>query len=136
MKEGIDRWTSALEFDSRTVVMKTNILLRLIYLSQSLPVPITDDQLREWDEVISRFIWNGKAPRVGHKALQLPRQSGGMGLPSLQDYCQATQIKPLTLWCIQEHAAKWKTVALSLVDRPLQSSQNKTTPTASGLGFL
>lgn len=80
MKERIDRWTSALDFGSRTVVMKTNILPRLIYLSQSLPVPISDNQLREWDEVISCFIWNGKAPRVRHKTLQLPRRSGGMGL--------------------------------------------------------
>lgn len=130
MKEDVERLTSSvLDFGNRTVVMKTN-------LSQSLPVPIPDSQLRQWDETISRFIWNDEAPRVRHKTLQLPRRSGGMGLPSLKGYYKAAQIRPLTLWCIQEYVAKWKAVELSLLDIPLQSSQNKTISTASRLGFL
>lgn len=71
--------------------------------------------------MISRFIWNGKVPRVRYKTLQLPKLSEGMGLPSLEDYYLAAQIRPLMLWCNQDYFAKWKAMELSLLDRPLQS---------------
>lgn len=55
------------------------------------------------------------------QCLQLPRHSGGMGLPSLKDYYLAEQIRPLMLWCNQEYLSKQKAMELSLLDRPLQS---------------
>lgn len=65
--------------------------------------------------------WNGKPPRVRYKTLQLPKQSGGMGLHNLKDYYLAAQIRPLMLWCNKEYLAKWKHMELSRLDRPLQS---------------
>lgn len=122
IKEDLDRWASLpLDLDNRIMTIKTNILPRLLYLFQSLPIHISDNQFREWDKVISRFIWNGKAPRVRYKTLQLSKHSGGMGLPSLEDYYLAAQIRPLMLWCNQDYFAKWKAMELSLIDRPLQS---------------
>lgn len=122
IKEDLDRWAPLpLDLGNRIMTIKTNILPRLLYLFQSLPIHIPDSQSREWDKVISRFIWNGKAPRVKYKTLQLPKHGGGMGLPNLKDYYLAAQIRPLMLWCNQEYVSKWKAMELSLLDRPLQS---------------
>lgn len=68
IKEDLDR---LLDLANRIIVIKTNILPRLLYLFQSLPIHIPEYQFREWDKVISRFIWNGKAQRVRYKTLQL-----------------------------------------------------------------
>ena len=122
LKEDLDRWASLpLDLGNRIMTIKTNILPRLLYLFQSLPICVPDSQFREWDKIISRFIWNGKFPRVRYKTLQLPKYSGGMGLPRLKDYYLAAQIRPLLLWCNRDYIAKWKDVELSLSDKPIQS---------------
>ncbi len=122
IKEDLDRWASLpLDFGNRIMTIKTNILSRLLYLFQSLPIPIPDNQFSEWDKLISRFIWSGKAPRIKYTTLQLPKNCGGMSLPSLKDYYLASQIRLLLLWCDQEYSAKWKVIELSLLDRPPQS---------------
>lgn len=130
LKEDLDRWASLpLDIGNRIMTVKTNILPRLLYFFQSLPIHIPDSQFREWDRAISRFIWNGRPPRVRYKTLQLPRGSGGMGLPCLKDYYLSAQIRPLLLWCNQEYYAKWKVIELSLLDRPLQSLLGHTLAT-------
>ena len=47
---------------------------------------INDNQFREQDEWISRFIWQGKQPRIRFSILQLRKESGGMALPCLRNY--------------------------------------------------
>lgn len=122
IREDLDRWASlTLDLGNRIMVIKNNILPRLLYLFQSLPVEIPDFQFREWDKAISRFIWNSKAPRIRFKSLQLPRSGGGMSLPCLRDYYIAVQIRPLMLWCNNDYIAKWRTIELSLSSKPLQS---------------
>ncbi len=122
IKEDLDRWASLpLDLGNRIMTIKSNILPRLLYMFQSLPICVPDSQFREWDKMISCFIWNGKAPRVRFKTLQLPKYSGGMGSPRLKDYYLAAQIRPLLLWCNKDYIVKWKNVELSLLDRPIQS---------------
>ena len=74
--------------------IKMNILPRILFLFQALPVEISKMQFHDWDKIISRFIWQGKKPRVRFKTLQLPKKEGGMGVPHLRDYFYSTQIRP------------------------------------------
>ena len=97
------------------------ILPRLLYLFLSLPVEISMKQFREWNKHISRFIWDKKRPRVRFSTLQLPREKGGMSLPSLRDYYLSAQLRPLVYWCNPSYVAKWKRIELSLMDKPIQS---------------
>ena len=76
-------------------IVKINLLPRVLYSFQSLPVEISDTKFAEWDKWISRFLWHGKKPRVRYKNLQVPRDKGGFALPCLKTYYQAAQIKPL-----------------------------------------
>lgn len=98
-----------------------NVLPGLLYLFSSLSIEVSSKQFREWNMHISRFIWNNKRPRVRFSTLQLPREKGGMALPSLKDYYISAQLRPLIYWCNPSYKAKWKTIEFSLIDIPIQS---------------
>lgn len=60
-------------------IIKINMLPRL------LPVKICDEKFKEWNKRVSRFIWNGKKPRIRYRTLQLPKDRGGLALPYFKD---------------------------------------------------
>ena len=85
------------------------VVLRLLYLFQSIPQIIPETQFRYWDKLISRFIWAGKRPRVRYKTLQLPKEKGGLSLPNLKQYAfYAAQVKFLVCTCCPLYQERWK----------------------------
>lgn len=124
IKADIARWNLLpfLGLSSRIAPVKMNVLPRLLYLFQTLPVAVTEKQFIEWDRMISRFVWQGKRPRIRRKTLKLPKEKGGMALPCLKDYYNAAQLRPLVCWCNPDYNAKWKDIESDLVEGvPLQA---------------
>lgn len=105
----------------RIQIIKMKILPKLLYLFLALPVPVPENQLREWNKHISRFIWLNKRPRVKFSILQLPRERGGLALPSLTDYYISAQLRYLVCWCNPCHSTKWKNIEMALSEIPIQS---------------
>ena len=97
IKSDIQRWSLIpfLSLHSRVESIRMNVLPRLLYLFQSLPVEIPMKQFIEWDKMISRFLWQSKKPRIRYRTLQLHKDCGGLGLPCLRDYNYAAQLRPL-----------------------------------------
>ena len=110
LKEDVRRWNliPILSFESRIDSVKMNILPRILYLFQSLPIEIHDKQFNEWDKLISRYIWQGKKPRIRFQTLQLPKNRGGLALPCLKDYYISAQLRILFCWCASDYKARWK----------------------------
>ena len=96
----IDRWNLIpyLSMTSRIESVKMNVLPRLLYVFQSVPIGKPEQFFSDWDKIISRFIWTGKKPRVRFKTLQLSKERGGLAVPCLRDYYRAAQLRPLIGW--------------------------------------
>lgn len=107
---------------SRIESIKMNVLPRLMYLFQTLPIQIDRIQFNEWDKMISRCIWQGKKPRVCLKTLQLAKEKGGWGLPYLRDYFRAAQMKTLINWCDSLYTAQWKNIEGKTFPFPIQAT--------------
>ena len=124
IKSDLHRWNLIpfLSLNSRISAVKMNILSRLLYIFRNLPVEVDDKQFREWDKWISRFIWQGKKPRIKYSTLQLNKDKGGFALPCLRNYYYAAQITPLLYWSNRDYRSRWKEIELGLsTDFPLQA---------------
>lgn len=124
IKEDMERWNLIpfMSIASRVEVIKINVLPRLLYLFQNLPVEIQKNSFIEWDRFISRYVWQGKKPRIKFRTLQLPKGKGGIALPCLKSYYQAAQIKTLINLCNPAYSAKWKEIETNMTQRvPIQA---------------
>lgn len=74
------------------------------------------------DKWISRFIWQGRKPRIKYATLQLSKERGGLGLPCLKNYYYAAQITPILFWCSESYNARWKELEANLSNKfPIQA---------------
>lgn len=53
---------------------------------QLLPLRVKKSVFSDIDKSISKFIWQGKKPRVKYKTLQLPKKRGGLAMPNFLFY--------------------------------------------------
>lgn len=122
IKSDISRWMLLpLDMSNRIEIIKMNVLPRILYLFQSLPLEVPPKQFDEWNGLILRFIWNSRRPWVRFRTLQLKKEKGGRALPCLQDYCYAAQLKPLVYWCAPNYESKRKSLETRQIDIPIQS---------------
>lgn len=71
-------------------VLKMSILPGLLYLFQTLPVPIPMKQLKATQRLFLIFIWHNKAHHIASSVAFAPRSRGGLGAPDLLKYYYAT----------------------------------------------
>ncbi|XP_054872348.1 LINE-1 retrotransposable element ORF2 protein isoform X1 [Amphiprion ocellaris] len=122
IRNDIARWDLlTLDLSSRIEAIKTNVLPRLLYLFQALPIEIPEKQFRLWDKLISRFIWNGKKPRIKFEKLQIVKDNGGMALPNLKEYYHSAQLTPIMNWCDENYVSKWKNIEQIIQGRKISS---------------
>nr|GEZ82414.1 hypothetical protein [Tanacetum cinerariifolium] len=99
IKKDLLRWERLkLSLLGRISVIKMNVLPKMMFLFQTIPVIISDAPFKEWQKDISKFIWQGKKPRVKYKILQDAKERGGLGLPDLKVYHAACCFVWLKEW--------------------------------------
>ena len=108
IKSDLTQWEILpLSLIGRIKTVRMNILPRLSYLFQSLPIWILATKFRMLDKMISAFIWQKRKPRIRQKLLLSPKEKGSLSLPSLKLYYWAAQLGSMLEWLVQDEDTNW-----------------------------
>lgn len=75
----------------RTQIIKTFLISQLLYVSSALDIP--EDIVREVDNIIFSFIWNGKRAKIKRSVLKRNIPEGGLKIPDLETMLKTSRLK-------------------------------------------
>uniref|UniRef100_A0A8C5MVQ8 Reverse transcriptase n=1 Tax=Leptobrachium leishanense TaxID=445787 RepID=A0A8C5MVQ8_9ANUR len=107
----------------RMSVLKMNILPRLLYIFQTLPIAVPSTYFRRLKSIFTQYVWGGKAPRLSQEILTAPKHKGGAGLPDMLLYYQATHLLRQLEWNSRIRSNQWveleeEASSIALADLP------------------
>lgn len=106
----------------RIAILKMNILPRILYLLQALPISLPASFFASYKLLSRTFVWASKTPRIGWDRLVLPKRLGGLGLPDLQKYHWACHLTRLVDWHIHRPSKDWIALEASFAHLPLANT--------------
>ena len=108
IKADLTRWEILpLSLIGRIETIRMNILPRLLFLFQSLPIYVPASTFTILDKWLSKFIWQSKRPRLKFKRLLCPKENGGLDLTNLKKYYWAAQLRSMVAWISQDTDTVW-----------------------------
>ncbi len=108
IRSDLDRWCNLpLSLVGRVHLVKMNILPRLLYPFQMLPVLIPNKALKQLRELIISFIWRKKRPRLRYNFLTLPSRCGGLAAPDIKLYQLSAQLRFILEWHLNDPNSTW-----------------------------
>ena len=108
VKQDLDRWCGLpLSLLGRIHLIKMNILPRLLYFFQMLPLVLSKKVFTKLNSAIISFMWRKKRPRLRYSFLCLPIKKGGLAAPSFTSYLWSAQFKFLLEWFIGDPNSVW-----------------------------
>ena len=121
IKLDFQRWEKEIStWFGKINIIKMNIMPRILYLFQTLPVKLSAGFLKEMRARFVRSIWAGKPPRVRRAILTLPKERGGVGLPDPVSYYEAAHLARVVDWCTVQEAKPWIQLEQTITTIPLE----------------
>lgn len=108
ISNSIDRWTSLpISLIGRINVLKMNILPKLLYLFQNIPLPPPKHLFIRLNKLFTNYIWNNRRARLRLSLLHLPYDRGGLKCPNVQWYYWAAQLRTIMFYFSSQGTSSW-----------------------------
>uniref|UniRef100_A0A669DNA9 Reverse transcriptase domain-containing protein n=1 Tax=Oreochromis niloticus TaxID=8128 RepID=A0A669DNA9_ORENI len=117
ISKSVERWSSLqISLIGRINILKMNVLPKLLYLFQNIPLPPPSDFFLKIRKLFNQFLWNNKRPRLRLSLLYLPFDAGGLQCPNMVWYYWAAQLRTIMFYYAAEKPPAWRTIeSLSLL---------------------
>lgn len=105
----LDRWAAlSMSLMGRINTLKMDVLPKMLYLFQNLPLPPPDNLFSQLKTLFIKFLWNKTRPRLRLSLLYLPYDGGGLNCPNPQWYYWAAQLRTLMFYYVEENMPLWR----------------------------
>lgn len=91
----------------RAAILKMNILPRLLYLLQAIPIKLPPSFFASYKRMCRNLLWSSHPPRLSWDKLTLPKRKGGIGLPDLRTYYRAWKLMRIVDWHVHKNIKDW-----------------------------